>query len=423
MNIGIFTDTYYPQVSGVSTSTMILKKELEKLGHCVYIFTSSDSNADLIQEKGRVFRFTSFSALIVPERRLAISGFIRATQLAQRLQLDIIHTQTEFSMGLIGKHVAKKCQIPLIHTYHTMYEDYLHYIANGWIITPKLVEKLTCLFCKQAQTIIAPSEKVSKKLRTYGVQNQIKIVPTGIDFSVFQASSDQVEKQRLLRKQIGLKLDDIVILSIGRLAEEKNIETIIRAMPEVKKKYRKAKLVIVGDGPARSKLERLTRILHIQDIVFFVGEKEWKDIPAYYHLGDVFVSASTSETQGLTYIEAMASEIPVIAKKDSSITHLIETQVTGFLFNEDDRLAQAIIKTLDARQNWSSIVKRAKLRIHSLSAEQFGRHIESIYLNSQNQELSPSQPLLRKTINGIPAIHSLTKLKGKWLRRESRHHD
>ncbi|MTT30789.1 glycosyltransferase [Terrilactibacillus sp. BCM23-1] len=423
MNIGIFTDTYYPQVSGVSTSIMILKKELEKLGHCVYIFTSSDSKADLTQEKGFVFRFTSFSALIVPERRLAISGFIKATQLAQRLQLDVIHTQTEFSMGLIGKHVAKKCNIPLIHTYHTMYEDYLHYIANGWIITPKLVEKLTCRFCKQAHTIIAPSEKVSNKLRTYGVQNQIEIVPTGIDFSVFQTSADQVEKQRHLRKQIGLKLDDIVILSIGRLAEEKNIDTVIKAMPEVKKNHREAKLVIVGDGPSRSKLERLTRILHIEDTVFFVGEKEWKDIPAYYHLGDVFVSASTSETQGLTYIEAMASEIPVIAKKDSSITPLIETQVTGFLFNEDDQLAQAIIKTLDARQNWTSVVDRAKLRIHSLSAEQFGKHIEAIYLNSRNQELSPAQPLLRKTINGMTAIHSLTKLKGKWLRRESRHHD
>ncbi|KLD57597.1 1,2-diacylglycerol 3-glucosyltransferase, partial [Lactiplantibacillus plantarum] len=136
MNIGIFTDTYYPQVSGVATSIKVLRNQLERAGHQVYIFTTTDPHVDKNIYERNIFRFTSIPFVSFTDRRIAVRGLFKAYQVAKDLGLDIVHTQTEFSMGMIGKFVAKQLKVPCIHTYHTMYEDYLHYIANGKLLKP-----------------------------------------------------------------------------------------------------------------------------------------------------------------------------------------------------------------------------------------------------------------------------------------------
>ncbi|MBP3038765.1 glycosyltransferase family 4 protein [Bacillaceae bacterium Marseille-Q3522] len=421
MNIGIFTDTYYPQISGVSTSVIILKKELELLGHHVYIFTSSDSQADLENEKGHVFRFPSFSALVVPDRRLAVLGFIKAAQIAQRLNLDIIHTQTEFSMGLMGKHVAKKLAIPFVHTYHTMYEDYLHYVGKGYLITPKMVEKLTLNFCKQAHTIIAPTAKVYKKLHEYGVQNHVEIIPTGIDFSKFSQSKVRENQLSNIRRQLGLHPDDKIIITISRLAKEKNISAIIKAMPDVIRQLPQAKLVIVGDGPSRLKLEQLAIELNLQQHCFFTGQKEWREIPLYYRLGEIFVSASTSETQGLTYFEAMASEMPVVAKRDASLKSVIEDHVTGYLFDHDQQLADLLIRVFQEKEQWPKLVENAKQRIYPVSSKQFAGDVESVYQKAEKEYVIPNENRLKSSLHSMSTFILLTGRKVHISRKASRH--
>ena len=143
MNIGIFTDTYFPQVSGVATSIKTLKDDLERKGNSVYIFTTTDPHVPDDAVEPNVFRFTSVPFVSFTDRRVAVRGMFHAYHVAKELNLDIVHTQTEFSMGYIGKFVARQLKVPTVHTYHTMYESYLHYIMNGHLLRPYHVKQFT----------------------------------------------------------------------------------------------------------------------------------------------------------------------------------------------------------------------------------------------------------------------------------------
>ena len=160
MNIGIFTDTYYPQVSGVATSIKTLRRQLERLGHTVYVFTTTDPNVEKNVYEPNIFRFSSVPFISFTDRRIAVRGVFQALQVARELNLDIVHTQTEFSLGLIGKFVAKNLKIPCVHTYHTMYEDYLHYVAKGKLLRPVHVKQMSRSFCQNMSGIVAPSENL-----------------------------------------------------------------------------------------------------------------------------------------------------------------------------------------------------------------------------------------------------------------------
>lgn len=186
MNIGMFTDTYFPQVNGVVTSITLLKKALEKEGHKVYIFTPSDPNAVSFLEHNDVFRIPSLPFPSFPERRIAIGGLFKLSKKVKELNLHVIHTHTEFSIGLIGKVLAKKYHIPIVHTYHTLYEDYLHYIGNGKVITPSMVKKAIQLFCRNTDKLVVPSEKTKQVLESYELIREIEVIPTGIDFEQFK---------------------------------------------------------------------------------------------------------------------------------------------------------------------------------------------------------------------------------------------
>ena len=183
MNIGLFTDTYYPQVSGVATSIKTLRNQLERLGHTVYVFTTTDPNVEKNVYEPNTYRFTSIPFISFTDRRIAVRGFFHALQVARELQLDIVHTQTEFSLGLMGKFVAKNMKIPCVHTYHTMYEDYLHYVAKGKLLRPYHVKQMTKSFCQHMSGIVAPSDRVLKTLSDYGVSAPISVIPTGVDLA------------------------------------------------------------------------------------------------------------------------------------------------------------------------------------------------------------------------------------------------
>ncbi|EUJ24274.1 hypothetical protein PGRAN_04366 [Listeria grandensis FSL F6-0971] len=382
MNIGIFTDTFFPQISGVATSIKTMEKELTKRGHNVYIFTTSDPQADLEAEQGKVFRFSSIPFVFFPERRIAVAGTQKVAHLIRRLEIDVIHTHTEFSMGLIGKKMAKKFDLPVLHTYHTMYEDYLHYIGKGKLITQGVVQRLSRAFCESMDTVIVPTEKVQTSLRRYGIPNHIRIIPTGTEFQSFKA--DRFDKTSLqhTRAALGIAPNDKVVVSVGRVAQEKGIDIIVKAFPSVLAKIPNAKLLIVGDGPARKELEELAFTEDISKSVIFAGEQDWETIGRFYQLGDVFVSASTSETQGMTYIEAMASGIPVIAKTDRSNEDLVLDRRTGRSFRTDAELPEMICGLFQEPEMANRLVTNALHHIQNFSAEQFGANIEQLYMET-----------------------------------------
>lgn len=371
MRIGIFSDTYFPQVSGVSTSIKTLKDSLEDLGHQVYIFTTTDPKADAAEEN--IIRLPSIAFVSFKDRRIAISGNYKALRIARHLKLDVIHTQTEFSVGFFGKYVAKHMGIPHIHTYHTMYEDYLHYIAGGKLLRPSHVAALSRYFCNQADGVVAPSQRVEDQLRGYEVYSKIGIIPTGVNLSKFKPVIDED-----IRQELNLTTNQPLILSLSRLSEEKNIMAVIEAMPEVLRSRPDARLVIVGGGPQREELEKATFELGISEAVIFTGEKQSHEVPNYYTQADVFISASESESQGLTYIEALACKTAIVAKNNAYTKTLVGPgSELGTLVMKDAELAQALLRELAPGERQHEEVRAQVLT--EISGETFARNIVKFY--------------------------------------------
>lgn len=387
MNIGIFSDTYSPQVNGVVSSILTLEKELRKRGHQVYVFTISHPQAQ--HDLPNVYRMASVPFIFLKDHRVGIVYSNKAVHKIKKLKLDLILSQTEFSMGIFARMIAKKFDIPIIHTYHTVYEDYMHYISKGIDLSPSIARKYSKSFCNHVDGIVAPTKKTEKLLKGYGVQKPICIIPTGIDFTPFKPENYTPAEVHQLKDVFHIPQQDPIILFVGRVAKEKSIHVLIESMPTVLKEIPKAKLVIVGDGPCRLELEEFAQKIGVRNEVIFTGMQPWNTIGRMYQLGDVFVSASVTETQGLTFAEAMAASLPVIAMEDESIAGFVRDGYNGRLFHNTEELAQALIEVLSQDEYRKQLSKNAVHSVKPLSAETFGLHAEAFYNeiinNNQNQ--------------------------------------
>lgn len=378
MRIGLFTDTYFPQINGVGASVHTLAQNLRARGHDVYILTPSDPRRRE-DEDPNIINMASMPFVFIRQFRTGLLFSPAEMARIARLHLDVVHTQTEFSLGMAGKIFAKFMHLPMVHTYHTMYVDYTHYIAGGALVTPAMAREFSKLFCNTADAVIAPTQKVKDTLRRYGVVKPIRVIPTGIPIEHFRRDRYRPEEIAAIRRQLGLLPDTPVVLSLGRVAKEKSIDVILSAMPALLQKIPRAMLVVVGDGPYAEVLKQQAAALGIQKHVLFTGAKPWSDIGKYYQLGDVFVSASTSETQGLTFAEAMAAGIPVIAKQDESIEGIIQDEKTGLLFQRDGELPEKLYELLSDPDKRRQLTETAMALVESLSAEQFAKSVEALY--------------------------------------------
>ncbi|MDF7637358.1 glycosyltransferase family 4 protein [Leuconostocaceae bacterium ESL0958] len=377
MKIGLFTDTYFPQVSGVATSIQTLKVGLEKQGHQVYIFTTTDPKVDKHQEEDGIFRFSSLPYFGFKDRRMTFRGLMQAVEIARGLDLDIVHTQTEFSLGLIGKYVARRLKIPAIHTYHTMYEDYTHYFAKGMIIKPGAVAHIVKAYLKDMNGVIAPSERVKAALESYGVQNMpIPVIPTGVALTHGQTSHTD------LRSQYGIADDAPVILSLGRLAYEKNIALTISAFSEILGQFPNAQLVIAGDGPAKKSLMAQVADLDLQDHIHFTGMIPHEDVAAYYQMANVFVSSSDSETQGLTFIEALAADRPFVAIDSPYLDSIVTDPAIGTLVEDYDGFYEAVCYYL-AHQSTAADQAKRQAAVKNVDADTFATRVANFYQEVQ----------------------------------------
>ncbi|MDR1531746.1 MAG: glycosyltransferase family 4 protein [Clostridiales bacterium] len=377
MNVGLFSDTYYPQINGVVTSMRMLERELGKLGHKVFVFTTTDPN--ITSPHPRIFRLPSMPFYFLPTHRVAFLYPPKLIFRLKKLKLDIVHTQTEFPVGIFGKFVSELCKIPLVHTYHTMYEDYVHYIANGHLITKGVAKQFSRLFCNRARVVVVPAEKAKESLLEYGVTRPIHVIPTGIDLEPFSRGKYSDEELAETRRELGLLPSWPVIVFVGRVAKEKSLDVIIKQMPGLIKRLPDVKLVIVGGGPCVDELTALARESGVEASVIFAGPRPWECIGKYYQIGDVFSTASTSETQGLTYVEAMAAKTPLVVRKDGSTEGMIIHGQTGYYFEKDGEAADRLYYALTHREEARRVAENAYETIQSMSAAEFARRIEALY--------------------------------------------
>ncbi|GFH41326.1 glycosyltransferase family 4 protein [Lactococcus insecticola] len=387
LNIGLFTDSYLPQVSGVATSIETLSDELTKMGHSVFIFTTADPKADVTKDAENVIRLSSIPLISLAERRIVMKGVVAAYRVAQAYDLDIIHTQTEFGLGILGKLVARQLKIPVIHTLHTKYEDYVHYIAKGKILRPGMVKYVIKSYLHGVDGIIVPSQIVLDIVNNYGVDLEKRVIATGIELDKFQRPEITPSDTADIRADLGITSDEIMLLSLSRIAEEKNIQAIIKSLVKVRTQI-PVKLVIVGRGPYLDDLKKLVKKLDLADIVTFTGLVENNLTAYYYKAADYFISASTSETQGLTYIEALASGTPVLATNNAYLQTLVTAPTFGYLFDNDDEIADVILKAAKSTDNYDKAAYDTKL--YEISAEYFAKQVYEFYLDkiiSNTQEL------------------------------------
>ena len=407
MRIGLFTDTYFPQVSGVATSIRTLKTELEKQGHAVFIFTTTDKDVNRYED-WQIIRIPSVPFFAFKDRRFAYRGFTKALEIAKQYQLDIIHTQTEFSLGLLGIWIARELKIPVIHTYHTQYEDYVHYIVKGMLIRPSMVKYLVRGFLHDVDGVICPSEIVRDLLSKYKVKVEKRVIPTGIELAKFERPEIKEENLLELRSKLGIQEGEKMLLSLSRISYEKNIQAVLDAFVEVLKEEDKVKLVVAGDGPYLDSLKEQAVKLQIQDHVIFTGMIAPSETALYYKAADFFISASTSETQGLTYLESLASGTPVIAHGNPYLDNLISDKMFGTLYYGEHDLAGAILEALIATPDMNE--QKLADKLYEISAENFGKRVHEFYLdamisNKFEQELRGDEPMTQrffKTILYLP---------------------
>ena len=373
MNIGIFTDSYFPQLSGVATSIKTLKDALEEQGHNVFIFTTTDPHIKKGTVEANIFRFSSVPFISFTDRRVAFRGFFEATKVAREVKLDIVHTQTEFALGMIGKYVAHQLKIPAIHTYHTMYEDYLHYVLNGHLLRPYHVKQFTNAYLKNMDGVIAPSKRVEALLKRYRVNIPMRVIPTGVDIN----SLNKLETVDV-RKELDIPDDVPVLLTLSRVAEEKKIDRILNAMPEIIDEFPKTRLVIAGDGPDMEVLQEQVERLTLEDSVIFTGDIPHDDVGSYYKMADLFVSASDTETQGLTYIEALASGTRCVVYDTDYTEHVFDDEEFGKVFNGPGEMLNEILFYLRKGRKQIPHDKLAT-KMDQISAQKFASSVYQFY--------------------------------------------
>ena len=389
MNIGIFTDSYFPQLSGVATSIKTLKDALEKQGHNVFIFTTTDPHIKKGTVEANIFRFSSVPFISFTDRRVAFRGFFEATKVAREVKLDIVHTQTEFALGMIGKYVAHQLKIPAIHTYHTMYEDYLHYVLNGHLLRPYHVKQFTNAYLKNMDGVIAPSKRVEALLKRYKVNIPMRVIPTGVDINSLNRP-ETVD----VRKELDIPDNVPVLLTLSRVAEEKKIDRILNAMPEILDEFPQTRLVIAGDGPDMEVLQEQVERLTLEDSVIFTGDIPHDDVGSYYKMADLFVSASDTETQGLTYIEALASGTKCVVYDTDYTEHVFDDEEFGKVFNGPGEMLNEILFYLRKGRERIQPDKLAA-KMEQISAQKFASSVYQFYQDT----ISNSQKDLKEETN------------------------
>jgi len=382
MNIALFSDTYPPQINGVAISTQNLFNILRKNGHQAYVVTTNAVSSHL-EYKDNVLHIPGIELKKLYGYRLASFYHSRAMKIIKSWHLDIVHIQSEAGIGIFGKIVATRGGLPVVNTYHTMYEDYTHYAGKGkhFDRLAKSVVRVWSKYLAMGCTeFISPSEKTKDAFRQYGADRYINIVPTGIDFSKFDPQNANVSALDLFKTKYDLH-GKFIILSLGRVADEKSIDVLLKGYAQYAGKETKpTKFLIVGDGPARPSLEALCGELGIKDRVIFLGAVPTTEVPFYYHLGDVFVSASITETQGLTFMEAMASQTLVLARYDDNLRDTIIDNETGFFFSSEADFGEKLTRIVElSATNKKKMITKALKTVDKYSIERFYDHIIEVY--------------------------------------------
>lgn len=372
MKILITTDTYRPTINGVVTSIESLKKALDRLGHDVRILTFSDSFNS--KQEGDIYYMGSLGAgKFYPDARMNKLFYNRFYEDIMDWKPDIVHSQTEFTMFIQAKKIAKDLDVPLLHTYHTVYEDYTHYFSLNKKIGKELAKQFTKQIIKNTDGVVVPTNKIYNLLTEYNIHEDIYVAPTGINVQKLSECDDFD-----IRSGYKIPEDKHIVLFLGRIGKEKNITEILQYLENIDRDD--IVFIIAGAGPFLSELKDICSNSKIRDRLIFTGMIDSSKVGNFYSKADVFVSASTSETQGLTFIESMACSTPIICRHDDCLDGVLIDGETGFGYDTEEEFIDYLNQILDNEQLRDKMGKNCKQLVdENYTEDSFANKIEQIY--------------------------------------------
>lgn len=377
MKIGIFTDTFTPQINGVTSILEELHRVLTRQGHEVFIFAPAYSRAQR-NENGHIFRFPALTAYFHKDSRVVIPYDRRAFAVFPKL--DVVYSHTPVSMGVLALRVAKRFGLPHVHTYHTLFTEYLHYLPRWIRPTRRMAERISAAFCNRCDAITTPSHAMRQELLRYGVQKPIYVLPFGVDLEPFERPM-----RTDVRAALGLAPDEFFLLYAGRLGTEKNLHFLLRAFRVLLESWtspQPLRLVLAGGGPHLPIFQEYAHELGLTKHVIFTGFIPREELVDYYRAADLFVFASKTETQGLVLMEAMAAGLPAVVVRAMGVTDIVFHGETGMLVPEDEAIfAQTVSELLQNPQRREHLRAGAKRKAYEMSIQHSVAKVIEIFEN------------------------------------------
>ncbi|MFA6171248.1 MAG: glycosyltransferase [Patescibacteria group bacterium] len=345
MKIAIFSDTYFPQVNGVASVARQTAVNLSEAGHEVAVFTvSQEPEAELNRKLGNRFKVILLPSLpfwAYSDYRITLPASFSLKKV-KKFQPDIIHVQTPFGAGWEGVLCSKLLKVPLVGTHHTFYDYYLKHIKLDYKIPKKLSWKYTAGFYNRCDLVLNPSRVLNDQLKENGLTKPSLVLPNPIDTVFFKPAATEEEKKSV-KKEFGV--GGRVVSYMGRVSYEKSIDQAIKAFSIASGKLEDAKMMIIGDGPERENLERLVKKLKLGDKVIFTSYLFGGQLLKALQAADVFITASKSENQPVSVLEAMACGLPIVAVSAEGLPEIVNDGKNGFLAKPDkpEEMAEKII--------------------------------------------------------------------------------
>lgn len=377
MKILITSDLFFVETNGVVTSVRNLMDELKKCGHDVRVLSIADKMKSC--KNGDVTLIRSLPIKVYNGTRMPTSYRHKFIQEIVKWKPDVIHSQCEFFSFRFARYISKKTGAPIVHTYHTMYEDYVGYVFLIKRFGRWVARKITKSFFKKVDSVILPTEKVKNRHIKNGIKCEFNIIPSGIDLDRHKQRISYEERNEI-RQRYGISEDKTVLMNLGRIASEKNINELIEYFARVSDKLPDTLLVIVGDGPAREQLQSKVSDMKMTDKIIFTGMVSPSDVHKYYQSADIFVSASTSETQGLTYVEAAANSLPLLCRYDECLDNVIIQGENGFAYNNESEFEEALGVLLSSKDTLLEMGRKSEAIAMRYDKKIFAENVMKVYL-------------------------------------------
>lgn len=414
MNIGIFTDCYLPTKNGVTTAIVQARQELERRGHKVVVLTVAypPDNARRYRNRGfsrflasatrpakasipdppnLIYRFPSLPFRSDIELRLGLARQAAVDRIVAREQLDVIHTHTEFSLGWAGKRAARRARLPLVHTLHTLYPTYRHYLPLGRLLPEWTICGLLARFLAGYNVLICPSEKGRAFVASCMPEMRTAVIGNGVAQERF--NQEQVTQADRVRARAALGIDpaDRVILYVGRLAQEKRVLALLAVLQPLLRADASCRAVFVGTGPARDELAAAARRAGLDRQVLLTGPVAWERMVEIYAVAYAFVTVSLSEVHPMTLIEAAMCGLPIVTRRDLSFVDLVEDGYNGFLVDSDGEVAGKLAALLHDETARRAFAANARSHAARFTVEAHVDRLEALYrqvIDYRSQEVS-----------------------------------